>query len=67
MRSGLILGTAAMLDGIIDRIEDELGSPATVVATGGLSREIIGHCERNIIYNENLLLDGLRAIYEKNN
>lgn len=67
MRSGLILGTAAMLDGIIDRIEDELGSPTTVVATGGLSREIIGHCERNIIYNENLLLDGLRTIYEKNN
>ena len=67
MRSGLIFGTAAMLDGIIDRIEAELGGPTTVVATGGLSREIIGHCERNIIYNENLLLDGLRVIYEKNN
>lgn len=67
MRSGLIYGTAAMLDGIIDRIEAELGAAATVVATGGLSREIIGHCERNIIYNENLLLDGLRVIYEKNN
>ena len=67
MRSGLIFGTAAMLDGIIDRIEDELGTTATVVATGGLSKEIIGHCERNIIYNENLLLDGLRVIYEKNN
>lgn len=67
MRSGLIFGTAAMLDGIIDRIEAELGSETTVVATGGLSREIIQHCERNIIYNENLLLDGLRYIYEKNN
>ena len=55
-----------MLDGLIDRIEDELGEIPTVVATGGLSKEIIVHCRRNIIYNENLLLDGLREIYEKN-
>ncbi|MBQ6816057.1 MAG: type III pantothenate kinase [Clostridia bacterium] len=67
MRSGLIFGAAAMLDGFIDRIEAELGENATVVATGGLSREIIKHCEHNIIYNENLLLDGLRLIYNKNN
>ncbi len=67
MRSGLVLGTAAMLDGMIDRITDSLGSDATVVATGGLSREIITHCRHSIIYNENLLLDGLRLIYEKNN
>lgn len=67
MQSGLILGTAAMLDGLIKRIETELGEPATVVATGGLSKEIISFCESDIIYNENLLLDGLRLIYEKNN
>ncbi len=67
MRSGLVLGTAAMLDGMIDRIEEQLGQEVTVVATGGLSREIVQHCQRNIIYNENLLLDGLRLIYEKNN
>ncbi len=67
MRSGLVLGTAAMLDGMIDRIFTSLGSEATVVATGGLSREIITHCQHSIIYNENLLLDGLRLIYEKNN
>ena len=66
MRSGLVFGTAAMLDGIIDRIEDQLSRIVTVVATGGLSKEIIQHCERNIIYNENLLLDGLRIIYQKN-
>ena len=57
----------SMIDGLIDRIEDELGEEATVVATGGLSKEIIQHCTRNIIYNENLLLDGLRIIYERNN
>ena len=67
MRSGLVLGTAAMLDGMIDRIEESLGECATVVATGGLSKEIINHCSHSIIYNENLLLDGLRIIYEKNN
>ncbi|MBQ7106485.1 MAG: type III pantothenate kinase [Clostridia bacterium] len=67
MRSGLVLGTASMLDGMIERIEESLGECATVVATGGLSREIIAHCNHSIIYNENLLLDGLRLIYEKNN
>ncbi len=66
MKSGLVLGTAAMLDGLIDRIEAKLGQDATVVATGGLSKEVITHCNRHIIYNENLLLDGLKAIYEKN-
>ncbi len=67
MQSGLILGAAAMLDGLIERIEDELGETATVVATGGLSKEIISYCKKDIIYNENLLLEGLRLIYEKNN
>lgn len=67
MQSGLVFGTAAMLDGLLDKIEEELRETPTVVATGGLATEIIAHCRRNIIYNENLLLDGLRAIYEKNN
>lgn len=66
MQSGLVYGTAAMLDGMLDKIEEELCETPTVVATGGLSREIIAHCKRSIIYNENLLLDGLRVIYEKN-
>ena len=67
MQSGLVYGTAAMLDGLLERIEDELGETPTVVATGGLSKQIIEHCKANIIYDENLLLEGLRAIYEKNN
>ena len=66
MKSGLIYGTAAMLDGLIDRISDELGEIPTIVATGGLSKDIIVHCKNDIIYNANLLLDGLREIYEKN-
>lgn len=67
MQSGLVYGTAAMLDGLLEQIEEELGEVPTVVATGGLSKEIITHCKKDIIYSENLLLDGLRAIYEKNN
>lgn len=67
MQAGLVLGTSAMIDGILEKITEELGETPTVVATGGLSREIITHCKTNIIYNENLLLDGLRVIYEKNN
>jgi type III pantothenate kinase len=66
MQSGLVYGTAAMIDGILEKITEELGEKPTVVATGGLSREIITHCKNNIIYNENLLLEGLRVIYEKN-
>lgn len=66
MQSGLVYGTAAMLDGLLEQITNELGEKPTVVATGGLSKEIITHCKSSIIYNENLLLDGLRVIYEKN-
>lgn len=66
MQSGLVFGTAAMIDGLLEKITAELGENPTVVATGGLSKEIILHCKNNIIYNENLLLEGLRAIYEKN-
>lgn len=66
MRSGVIYGTASMIDGMCDRIEDELGMPCKVVATGGLSKEVITQCKRKISYCDNLLLEGLRMIYEKN-
>ncbi|MBQ7288214.1 MAG: type III pantothenate kinase [Clostridia bacterium] len=66
LKSGLVLGAAAMLDGLIDRMETELGQSATVVATGGLCGEIIPHCKRKIFVDDNLLLDGLKRIYEKN-
>lgn len=66
MKSGLILGNAAMIDGLIERIEEELGEKSTVIATGGLAHAVVPHCRREIIYNENLLLDGLWEIYKKN-
>lgn len=66
MQSGLVYGTAAMLDGLIEQISAQLGTMPTVVATGGLSHQIVPHCRHDIIYNENLLLEGLREIYERN-
>ena len=67
MFSGTVLGTAAMLDGLCERMEKEFGKPIkTTVATGGLSREIVKSCYRDIIYDKNLLLDGLKTIYYKN-
>ncbi|MBO4693387.1 MAG: type III pantothenate kinase [Clostridia bacterium] len=66
MQSGLVYGAAAMLDGLIEQISAELGALPTIIATGGLSKEIIVHCRHDIIYDENLLLEGLREIYERN-
>ncbi len=66
MKSGLVFGTAAMIDGLVERMFEEIGEPCSVVATGGLSKEIIKYCKNEIIYNENLVLDGLRLIYERN-
>lgn len=67
MQSGVVLGTAAMIDGILDKFCEELGEPATIVATGGLSYFISPVCKREITYDRHLILKGLKAIYEKNN
>ena len=66
MKSGLVFGTAAMIDGLIDRIEEELGQEASLVATGGLAPVIIKNCKHEIDLCDNLLLYGLKLIYEKN-
>ena len=66
MQSGLIYGSAAMVDGLIDRISAEMGTEPTLVATGGMSTGIIPHCRHKITIDEDLLMNGLRIIYEKN-
>jgi type III pantothenate kinase len=66
MKSGNILGAASMIDGMIDRMEDELGYKTKVVATGGIAASIVPLCRHEIVLNDNLLLYGLEAIYEKN-
>lgn len=66
MRSGIMLGTACMLDGMIERMEQELGCPATVVATGGIAKFVLPMCRHKIAYDRNLLLKGLAALYQRN-
>ena len=66
MRSGIMLGTACMLDGLVERMEEELGCKATVVATGGIARFIIPMCRTPIIYDKDLLLKGLAILYREN-
>ena len=66
MRSGIMYGTAAMMDGMLDRIEEELGTSATVVATGGIAQFSIPLCHREIKLEKDLMLKGLNLIYQKN-
>lgn len=66
MKSGIIYSSAAAIDGIIDRLQDELEGEATVIATGGLAKKIVPYCKREIILDDDLLLKGLAVIYRKN-
>ena len=66
MKSGIIMGQAACIDGMTQRIQEELGYQATVVATGGLAGSIIPYCRQNVIHDDELTLKGLNIIYHKN-
>lgn len=66
MRSGMMYGTAAMLDGLVDRIEEELGHSSTIIATGGMAQFITPLCKHPMILEKNLLLKGLNILYKKN-
>lgn len=66
MRSGLMMGNACMIDGMIQRMEEELGCETTVVATGGIAKFVIPMCRKEIIYDKDLLVKGLAALYRDN-
>ena len=66
MRSGIMLGAASMIDGMIDRMEQELGGKTTVIATGGIAKFIVPLCRRPIIYDKDLIIKGLAALYRDN-
>lgn len=66
LKSGMLYSNACALDGIVGRIEEELGESCTVVATGGLSELVIPLCKRDIILDSSLLIKGLTIIYRKN-
>ena len=66
MRSGIMLGNASMLDGMVERMEAELGCKTTVVATGGIARFITPLCKTPMIYDKDLIVKGLAALYREN-
>lgn len=67
MQSGTVFGYASMLDGMCEKLEEELGEKVmTTVATGGLAKDLVKSCKRDIIYNGELILYGLKVLYNKN-
>lgn len=66
MKSGVVMGNAACIDGMIERFEEELGYPLNVVATGGMAKVVIPLCRHDIQVDDSLLLKGLNVIYHKN-
>lgn len=66
MKSGVVYGLAAMLDGLVERMEAQMGLKCTVIATGSMAETIAPHCKRDMILDQQLLLKGLLNIYERN-
>lgn len=66
MKSGAIFGNAAMFDAVVDRISEEIGEKPTVIATGGTAKFVIPYCKSDYILDGDLLIKGLKIIYDKN-
>lgn len=66
MRSGIMIGNACMIDGMIDRMEQELGQRTTVIATGGIAKFVVPLCSHDIVYDKDLLIKGLAILYREN-
>ena len=66
MRSGIMMGNACMLDGMIARMEEELGAKTTVITTGGIAKFVIPMCKTPMIYDKDLLVKGLALLYREN-
>lgn len=66
IQSGVVYGTAAMLDGLLERMAVELGGEPAVVACGGIAPYIVRHCKTPIVVDDNMVLEGLKILYHKN-
>ena len=66
MRSGIMMGAACTIDGMIERMEAELGYETTVIATGGIAKFVIPMCKKKVIYDRDLLVKGLATLYREN-
>ena len=67
MKSGVVFGNASLIDGMIDRINEEFGKELPVIVTGGLASTIIPHCKHEMVLDKHLVLKGLNILYNKNN
>jgi type III pantothenate kinase len=66
MKSGMVYGTAAMLDGMISRFREDIGGEIGVVAFGGYAKYVIKYCREPILVDDNIVLEGLKIIFHKN-
>ena len=66
IRSGVVNGSACMLDGMVERFMQETKTTCKIIATGGLAPQMIENCAHDILFDENIILDGLNEIYKKN-
>lgn len=66
MRSGIMMGAACMLDGMIDRFQEELGYEVKTVVTGGIARFVVPMCRHELTYDKDLLIKGLATLYREN-
>ena len=67
IRSAMTYGSACMIDGLIDKFAEEKNAECKIIATGGLAKSIICSCRHEITYDENIILEGLNRIYQRNN
>jgi type III pantothenate kinase len=66
IQSGVVYGAAALVDGLVERVTDELSEDAEVVATGGLAPTVVKHSRRVEHLEPTLTLLGLRIVFERN-
>jgi type III pantothenate kinase len=65
MQSGIVYGYAGLVDGLVDRLKNELGYPCAVIATGGLARLIASQTRTIDRVDDSLTLEGLRLLYDR--
>jgi type III pantothenate kinase len=66
MQSGLLVGHACLVDGLVGRMQAEVKGSATVVATGGLAETVARACQSIQFIEPWLVLEGIRLVYERN-